>query len=588
MSNERRLPKNPFSLSMAHYAYPSDNTAWPVLTSYEGRYLRRLALPLGGIGTGTISLGGRGDLRDWEVMNRPAKGFVPGLRDWGTTKMAPFFALWTQTATGSTQTRCLEGAVPLEDYEGSHGSPIHGFPGLPRFDEASFDCAYPLAQLHLRDESVPLAVRLEAFNPLIPGDAEASSLPVAVMRWVLTNPTQAPIQAAIAASVPNFVGRGSVATYNREVNGRNQSRDDALLSGLFMGAPDLWALDAENGNLVLAILNEDGLDISRQEQWSNRPWYGGLSDFWDDFSGDGILDKPNATNEQGDEEFAVASLAARCEIAPGESRAFTFLLTWHFPNRKVWHPSAVEAGAENDPNQVGNFYTTRFADAWESALHCATRLDELEERTVRFVTAFCAADFPDEIKEAALYNLSTLRSQTTFQIADGFLMGWEGCWDDRGSCHGSCTHVWNYENALGFLFGDLSRSMREIEFLHATSENGLMSFRADLPLSNAQNWGKAAADGQMGTLMRLYRDWKLCGDDDWLAKIWPQAKKALEFCWLPGGWDADCDGVMEGCQHNTMDVEYFGPKSTHGLLVFGRVASLRRNGALPERNRVCR
>ena len=36
-------------------------------------------------------------------------------------------------------------------------------------------------------------------------------------------------------------------------------------------------------------------------------------------------------------------------------------------------------------------------------------------------------------------------------------------------------------------------------------------------------------------------------------------RKALEFCWVPGGWDADRDGVMEGCQHNTMDVEYFGP-----------------------------
>ena len=33
----------------------------------------------------------------------------------------------------------------------------------------------------------------------------------------------------------------------------------------------------------------------------------------------------------------------------------------------------------------------------------------------------------------------------------------------------------------------------------------------------------------------------------------------MEFCWIEGGWDADQDGVMEGCQHNTMDVEYYGP-----------------------------
>ena len=50
-------------------------TDWPVLKTYDSDHLNRIALPLGGIGTGTVSLGGRGDLRDWEIVNRPAKGF---------------------------------------------------------------------------------------------------------------------------------------------------------------------------------------------------------------------------------------------------------------------------------------------------------------------------------------------------------------------------------------------------------------------------------------------------------------------------------------------------------------------------------
>lgn len=44
---------------------------WPALKYYDQNHLQRIALPLGGIGT--ISLGGRGDLRDWEIMNRPEK-----------------------------------------------------------------------------------------------------------------------------------------------------------------------------------------------------------------------------------------------------------------------------------------------------------------------------------------------------------------------------------------------------------------------------------------------------------------------------------------------------------------------------------
>jgi len=42
--------------------------------AHTGDQLREIAFPLGGIGTGTISLGGRGQLRDWEIFNRPGKG----------------------------------------------------------------------------------------------------------------------------------------------------------------------------------------------------------------------------------------------------------------------------------------------------------------------------------------------------------------------------------------------------------------------------------------------------------------------------------------------------------------------------------
>ena len=59
---------------------------WPVLTHYDSDHLQEIALPLGGIGTGTVSLGGRGELRDWEIMNVPAKGFNTGTQ----SRNAPF------------------------------------------------------------------------------------------------------------------------------------------------------------------------------------------------------------------------------------------------------------------------------------------------------------------------------------------------------------------------------------------------------------------------------------------------------------------------------------------------------------------
>ena len=151
-------------------------TTWPILRRYDAEHLDRVALPLGGIGTGTVSLGGRGDLRDWEVMNTPRKGFVPGV-DSGM-QPHPSAVLWYRVGRNAPVTRLLEGPVPLDEYEGYRGAETANH-GLPRFSQAEFRTAYPLAEIRLRDRAVPLRVTLQAFNPLVPGDVDASSWPLA-------------------------------------------------------------------------------------------------------------------------------------------------------------------------------------------------------------------------------------------------------------------------------------------------------------------------------------------------------------------------------------------------------------------------
>jgi uncharacterized protein (DUF608 family) len=73
----------------------------------------------------------------------------------------------------------------------------------------------------------------------------------------------------------------------------------------------------------------------------------------------------------------------------------------------------------------------------------------------------------------------------------------------------------------------------------------------------------------MGCIMKAFREWKLSGDEAWLRRLWPNVKRALAFAWIRGGWDANKDGVMEGCQHNTMDVEYYGPNPQMELWYLG-------------------
>jgi len=515
-------------------------TGWPVLRTYTGRQLDRLALPIGGIGTGTVSLGGRGDLRDWEIMNRPAKGFNP---------RQAFFAIRGAGPGVPTFARCLEGPL-TSGFEGWFGATVpHA--GLPRFADASFHAAYPLGQVVLSDDNVPLAVRIEAFNPMEPVDTEVSGLPVAVFRVVVQNATADSLDISVAGTLENFIGRDG--THGTSTGNVNVRADGGGISGIAMrsdGVPP----DAEQwGTIALAALADPAATVTTRRDWTDTSWSGPLLDFWDDFIADGDLDDREPTGRL----TPTGSVCQRRSVAPGDEARFTFLIAWHFPNRQNWEPGNTPASVP--AQRVGNHYATRFSNAWEVAEHVAAALPELEFRTVKFVRAFCESPLPEVVKEAALFNLSTLRTQTAFRTEDGRFYGWEGCEDTKGSCHGSCTHVWNYEQGTAYLFGSLARSMREVEFNHATDDAGLMSFRVNLPLEYATTWGLAAADGQMGCLMKLYRDWKLWGDEAWLQTLWPAAKRTLAFCWVPGGWDADRDGVMEGCQHNTMDVEYYGP-----------------------------
>jgi uncharacterized protein (DUF608 family) len=531
---------------------------WPILTSYDQDHLTRIAMPIGGIGTGTVSLGGRGQLLDWEIQNRPNKGGTGaenyGLRDYGASSL---FVLYAKSADGEPVLRALEGALE-PPYEGSHGS-VAGFHGVPRFRECEFHAAYPLGQVTLNDPTVPLSVRLEAFNPLIPGDADRSGIPMACLRYVLNNSSDQDIEATVCGTLANLTAGKTK---------RNSFREQDGLCGLIFSGTDGDELAREWGTMALTTNAED---VTYKAIWPQESWRRSLLHFWDDLSADGRLDDGGQAEAEG---APYGSLAASVTVPAGGSAEVTFCLSWHFPNRYNWSPGTVdcECGTKklNPADRIGNYYTQQYGDAWDVAARELPHLAELERETVAFVEAICDSDLPAEIKESALYNASTLRTETCFRTPDGLFYGWEGCCDGGGCCSGSCTHVWNYETTTPFLFGDLARRMREVEFLHCTNpENGQMSFRVALPIEREKGQGAAAADGQMGCIMKAYREWKLCGDNAWLAKLWPRVRKALEFAWIPGGWDADQDGVMEGCQHNTMDVEYYGPNPQMGSWYLG-------------------
>ncbi len=535
---------------------------WPVLRSYDEAHLQQVALPLGGIGTGTVSLGGRGELRNWEMMNVPGKGNSTVM----TGNDAPLFAIFTKEKDGESATRLLAGPLYPQEYLHYEGRPVNHH-GLPRFDHASFDAAYPFGQVNLSDPGMPVKVRIKGFNPLVPGDSQISGLPIAILTYEVTNTSVSELEVAVCGAIRNFIGKdGQDYTLNWKgdrvpvgaKDNKNEYRESGALKGIQFYSAGVDPEDKAWGNFTLSTDSPD--EVTYRTFTTDNSWSNSMLNFWDDLSDDGLISNPQASirHSVGGDQDPMGALSVKAVLKPGEKHCFNFYLTWNFPNRFAW-------SSEN----VGNYYSTLYPDSWKSAMEFIPKVGEYEKRTLSFVNAFLSSSYPDVVKEAALFNLAVLRSQTVFRIKDGHMLGWEGVMDHYGSCAGSCTHVWNYEVATPFLFGDLARTMRDVEFRYAMNPDGAMDFRVNLPLGSKPDPGQIAADGQMGCIMKLYREWQLSGDEAFLREYWPACKSALSFAWKEKGWDGNQDGVMEGSQHNTMDVNYFGPNPQMGFWYMG-------------------
>ncbi len=550
--------------------------------TFSGANLSEIAFPLGGIGTGTISLGGRGNLRDFEIQNHPAKG-----RQIACT----FFALWAKAAGQPPVARVLEGRLQ-PPFREAGGELPDKLAGLPRFRDVSFTGEYPVATVKLSDADVPVRASLNAWNPFIPLNVHDSALPAAIFEWTFTNDGDAPVEIALAASMGNplmaVTAEGGVTDFGSLI----QPFSKGSTQGLFYSHPDATPKDASTGTLALATTWGE---TRIHPQWYRGGWFDRFHFFWDSFAATGTapdINYNNPSSGHGD----IGSLILRATVPPHGSVTLPVTLAWHFPRmRNPWTDDAEDA-----PAILDTYVAAHFSDAQAVTEYIHRDFDRLKRQTGTWRETIFGSTLPAVVLEAVTSQASIIRTSTCFLLADGSFFGWEGTWPNAGSCHGSCTHVWNYEQALAFLFPELERSMRRTEFLCNTRASGNMAFRTNLP-PGLKLWSfKPCVDGQMGTIIQAYRDWQLSGDDAFLRELWPAMKRALEYAWTmtPGAmeqgeghsgdlptqlkrsidslWDPDKDGLMEGEQHNTYDIEFYGPNTMCTAMYLGALRASER------------
>jgi uncharacterized protein (DUF608 family) len=286
--------------------------------------------------------------------------------------------------------------------------------------------------------------------------------------------------------------------------------------------------------------------------WFRGGWWDALTMAWKDVAEGSTVDRPPLT-EGG--ASPGASLFVPLQLAAGESRTINLRLAW-FDGQTNLRIGTDPAGSKLPNDHYRPWYSGRFTDINSVSFYWRDHYAELRKNSKRFSDCFYRSSLPPEVLEAVAANLSILKSPTVMRQQDGKLWSWEGCSDNSGCCHGSCTHVWNYAQAIPHLFPSLERTLRETEFGPSQSDAGHQTFRASLPIRPVEHDFHAAADGQLGGIMKVFREWRISGDTEWLRGLWPKVKKSLDYCIET--WDPGHKGVVEEPHHNTYDIEFWG------------------------------
>jgi len=536
---------------------------------YKGDTLREIVFPIGGLGAGFVGLTGLGGLKHVSIANRPNFEF---------TFPDTFPLIYAKERGHAPVARVLRAPLPPPYSVTDRGNPHLCFEGVPHMDACAFRGEYPFAWIDFTCKKLPVKVSLEAYNPFIPSSPDDSGYPAAIFRYTVKNIRRTRVDVTIAWSFFNCIGELGEGARNPGAcefglgQNVNELRKDGNLRGIFMYSKK-WPRNHPRFGSIALVTPETRITV--QDYWRRDTAFSEAQhDMWDVFSATGRLPFYNY-GPTPDGMSSPAALGILLSLAPAESRTVVFYLTWYFPNfEKYWEavPGCCGKTAKIRKNPVWkNYYAAQFKDAFDVARKLHRNEQRLRSETQTFHKALFSSTFPPYVTDAVASQMAILKTSTVLRLPNGAFYGFEGSSPGAGCCEGSCTHVWNYQQALPFLFPSLERSMRSLDYRYNMREKGSMCFRLQLPLGRKPNDFHPCVDGQLGGIIKTYRDWKISGDDAWLRKLWPSVKKALEFAWTE--WDPNKDGVIDGIQHNTYDIEFAGPNPLSSFFYFGALTA---------------
>lgn len=494
--------------------------------------LKYIGMPVGGIGSGQVYLGGDGQLWYWDIFN--IQRINPG---------GPGDKFYINPMVQDK--RFDQGfAIRVKNKITPFVKPLR----TGGFADITFKGEYPIGKISYSEKSFPIQVNLQAFTPFIPTNHEDSGFPAIIMEYTLKNEGKEIIDVEVFGWLQNmanyFTGNMNEGIHiNEIIKSENRLQLVCRSKGLEnQSSPD-------HGNMTLTL-------IDTTKSWSSPAIRADVDYNLPEIKGSNetTANKQLGTNLTG-------ALGREVRIAPGEAKVITFLISWYYPN--LHHKKSGFHNLKNKEN-LRYYYSSRFSSSTDVANHITSNRHQLIQSTKLWNKTWYNSTLPVWFLDRTFVNTSTLATTSCYRLNDltddpdneGRFYAMEGVYLG----HGTCTHVFHYEQALGRIFPGLARQLREqIDYGLSFRENGIIGYRGEYSHQGHQDGRGYAVDGHAGTILRTYREHCMSNNYTFLRNNWSKIKKSIEYMIThdmeKGG---TADGILEGIQYNTLDRMWYG------------------------------
>jgi uncharacterized protein (DUF608 family) len=283
----------------------------------------RSAVPLGGLGSGTVELRADGSFGDWNIYNNsPASGPKIQIDD-------TFFGLWMRQENAQPRAAALRTHPPQ---------------GLPAVSQIDYAGAFPAARLRFSDPEFPVEATLYAYSEFHVRDSVASATPAAIFTFDLHNPSRQALEVSLLFTVRNYTDGRAAA--DQQITFDKAGKDPTSGTIAVQAAGDETAITSTLGSDLLGI--------------------------WNEFSSTGSFQVHPAAEESP----KYGALAAQTTLGPGERRTVTFVLAWYLPYRAYkgevpgnYYTQLYSSAAEVAEKVLGRLASTQQALAvWQRSI----------------------------------------------------------------------------------------------------------------------------------------------------------------------------------------------------------------------------